>query len=260
MKQLLLPPGYAGEPRLRLSGDEFRHVARVLRMREGDRLGAVDRRGERYDLVLLRVGRSDCDVALTPRPAPGDGTAEPGLPGSAGKPVFITLLQCLPKGRKIDLIVRQATEAGVQRIVLLVSEHTVVRPGEADGRTARLTRVAEEALQQSGAAWLPRIDGPLPFDCIGKEDWGTALLLLERPVEGSSLHGLLAGRPAAVSLLVGPEGGLSEREAAQAAAAGFQPVHFSTGVLRVETAATFALGAVMTILQESNEWIRVQSG
>ncbi len=260
MKQLLLPPGYAGEPRLRLSGDEFRHVARVLRMREGDRLGAVDRRGGRYDLVLLRVGRSDCDVALTPRPAAREGADGTGLPDPVGSRTSITLLQCLPKGRKIDLIVRQATEAGVRRIVLLVSEHTVVRPGEADGRTGRLERIAEEALQQSGAASLPRIDGPLPFSCIGKEDWGTALLLLERPVEGSSLHGLLAGRPAAVSLLVGPEGGLSEAETAQAAAAGFHPVHFATGVLRVETAATFALGAVMTILQESDEWTGVQSG
>jgi 16S rRNA (uracil1498-N3)-methyltransferase len=250
MKLLLLPPGYRGEPRVRLSGDDFRHVARVLRMREGDRLGAVDRQGAAYDLVLVRVGRSDCEAAVTPRAAAGHA-----LPQAR-----ITLLQCLPKGRKIDLIVRQATEAGVQRIVLLVSERTVVRPGEADGRSARLRRIAEEALQQSGAASLPRIDGPRPFSCIVEEKWGTSLLFLENPVEGGSLHGLLAGRPAAVSLLVGPEGGLSDSEVTAALAAGFRPVHFATGVLRVETAATFALGAVMTILQESDEWIPVQSG
>ncbi|HTZ51127.1 MAG TPA: RsmE family RNA methyltransferase [Spirochaetia bacterium] len=247
MKQLLLPHGYAGEPRLRLSGAEFRHVARVLRLREGDRLGAVDRGGAHYDLVLVRVGRTDCEVSLTPR--------APARPAPA-----ITLLQCLPKGRKIDLIVRQATEAGVRRIVLLVSERTVVRPAESDARSGRLLRIAEEALQQSGGAALPRIDGPLAYSCIAGESWGTALLLLEHPVRGTSLHGLLAGRPAAVSLLVGPEGGLTADEAALAAAAGFRAVHFSTGVLRVETAATFALGAVMSILQESDEWRLVQSG
>ena len=79
-------------------------------------------------------------------------------------------------------------------------------------------------------------------------------------MKGGSLHGLLAGRPAAVSLLVGPEGGLTDAEVEQAQAAGFRPVHFATGVLRVETAATFALGAVMTILQERDEWKSVQSG
>jgi len=250
MKQLLLPRAYAGEPRVTLSADDFRHVARVLRMREGDRLGAVDHRGSRYDLVLLRVGRSDCEASVTPRTEGSRG----------GVQARITLLQCLPKGRKIDLIVRQATEAGVQRIVLLVSERTVVRPGEADGRTARLTRIAREALQQSGAPSLPQIEGPRPFSCVGEEDWGASLLFHEGPVEGVSLHGLLAGRPAAVSLLVGPEGGLSDAEVAQARAGGFRPVHFATGVLRVETAATFALGAVMTILQERNEWTAVQSG
>jgi 16S rRNA (uracil1498-N3)-methyltransferase len=250
MKLLLLPPGYSGEPRVTLSGEEFHHVARVLRMREGDRLGAVDRKGSRYELLLVRVGKTDCDASVTPRAAER----------AAGPATRITLLQCLPKGRKIDLIVRQATEAGVQRIVLLVSEHTVVRPSEADGRTGRLRRIAEEALQQSGAPALPRIDGPRPFSCIDQEDWGTSLLFLENPVEGGSLHGLLAGKPASVSLLVGPEGGLTEAEAQAARAAGFRAVHFATGVLRVETAATFALGAVMTILQESDEWRLVQSG
>jgi 16S rRNA (uracil1498-N3)-methyltransferase len=251
MKQLLLPRQYAGEPRVTLSGDSFRHVAKVLRMREGDRLGAVDHRGARYELVLLRVGRTTCEAAVTPREA----AAAPREPGPR-----ITLLQCLPKGRKIDLIVRQATEAGASRIVLLVSERTVVRPGEVDGRSARLLRIAREALEQSGSPSLPRIEGPRPFSCVGEGDWGAALLFHEGAVEGASLHGILANRPAAVTLLVGPEGGLTDAEVEQARAAGFNPVHFDTGVLRVETAATFALGAVMSILQERNEWIPVQSG
>jgi 16S rRNA (uracil1498-N3)-methyltransferase len=62
-----------------------------------------------------------------------------------------------------------------------------------------------------------------------------------------------------VSLLVGPEGGLSEAEVTLAEAEGFRAVHFATGVLRVETAATFALGAVMTILQERDAWTSAQA-
>ena len=254
MKQFLLPRWYAGEPRITLSGGDFRHVARVLRMREGDTLDAVDARGAPYDMRIVRVGRETCDVRLAPRPR----EQEPGVTASRTRGVRITLLQCLPKGRKIDLIVRQATEAGVGRIVLLVSEHVVARPGENDGRVSRLRRIAREALQQSGTPVLPEIEGPLPFPSIAGGDWGTALLFHEKPLGDQPLHALLAGRPRAVSLLVGPEGGLSEAEVARAQGAGFSPVHFATGVLRVETAATYALGAVMTILQERDAWIPAQ--
>ena len=253
MKQFLLPRWYAGEPTMTLSGGDFRHVARVLRMREGDILDAVDSRGAPYQMRIVRVGRTDCEVLLAPGTRGDDGTARPRTQG-----VRITLLQCLPKGRKIDLIVRQATEAGVARIVLLVSEHVVARPGEDDGRVARLRRVAREALQQSGTPVLPGIEGPLPFSTIADGDWGTPLLFHERPKGDTPLHALLADRPTAVSLLVGPEGGLSDAEVALAEAAGFKAVHFATGVLRVETAATFALGAVMTTLQERDAWTPVQ--
>jgi 16S rRNA (uracil1498-N3)-methyltransferase len=251
MKQLLLPGWYAGEPRITLAGAEFRHLARARRMRQGDVLDAVDGRGKRYCLRILRVGREACEAALAPLETP------PGV----GRPrTRITLLQCLPKGNKIDLIVRQATEAGVARVVLLVSERVVARPRGTDHRAERLRRVAREAVQQSGVVALPQVEGPLPFPSISSEGWGTALLFHERPVVGRSLHALLAEGPQEVSLLVGPEGGLSEAEVQLARASGFQPVHFETGVLRVETAATFALGAVTAILQERDEWTSVREG
>ena len=251
MKQLLLPRAYAGEPKITLSGPDFRHLARSRRMREGDCLAAVDHRGARYSLRITRIGADACEASVA--------RAEDGMPAAARPPVVaLALLQCLPKGRKIDLIVRQATEAGVARIILLVSDHCVVRPGGDDHRASRLGRVAREALQQSGVALPPRIEGPRPFSSLTGGDWGTALLLHERPVPCRSLHALLAGRPSALSLLVGPEGGLSEAETEMARAAGFQPVHFDTGVLRVETAVTFALGAITAILQERDEWRMVQ--
>jgi 16S rRNA (uracil1498-N3)-methyltransferase len=90
------------------------------------------------------------------------------------------------------------------------------------------------------------------------EGWGTALLFVERAGDAEPLHRLLAAGPDAVSVLIGPEGGLTEEEMALLSRAGFHRVHLETGVLRVETAATFALGAVMTILQEKNAWKPMQ--
>ena len=258
MKQFLLPRWYAGEPRIALSGDDFRHLVRVLRMRDGDSLDAVDSHGARYEMRIIRVDREECSVEIVARPESPDESALQAR-GLHPRDVRLTLLQCLPKGRKIDLIVRQATESGVARIVLLVSEHVVARPGEDDGRVARLRRVAREALQQSGTPLLPEIEGPRPFASITGVDWGMPLLFHEKPVDGGSLHSLLADGPREVSLLVGPEGGLTEAEVALARGSGFHPVHFATGVLRVETAATYAIGAVQTILQERNAWRPVQA-
>ena len=92
----------------------------------------------------------------------------------------------------------------------------------------------------------------------GGVDWGTALLFHEQPVSTASLHRLLASRPRAVSMIIGPEGGLSGGEVELLCATGFQLVHLGGNVLRVETAALYALGAVKTILQERDEWTPVQ--
>jgi len=248
MKQFLLPRRYAGGPRLTLTGGDYRYLARVLRMHDGDTLPAVDAEGGRYLVTLLSVDGASCEISVERAPL-----LEPP-PGSVAD---ITLLQCLPKGRKIDLIVRQATEAGVRRIVLVASEHSVVKPGDDDDRRERLVRIAREALQQSGAPRLPVIDGPRSLASIATsgEDWGTALLFHEKQRGGVSLHGLLAGRPSRVTALIGPEGGLSDSEVQILEEAGFAPVHLGARVLRVETATTYALGAMITILQERDSWI-----
>jgi len=251
MRQFLLPKRYAGEPRITLNGGDHRYLARVLRMHGGEILPAVDVSGGRYLMTVLAVGESSCEVAL----ARTEGAESPATVAAPE----ITLLQCLPKGRKIDLIVRQATETGVSRIVLVVSEHCVVRPEEGDGRRERLLAIAREAVQQSGAPRLPAIEGPRSLASIAQagEDWGTALFFHEKPRGTMTLHGLLAGGPSRVAALIGPEGGLSDEEAMLLEAAGFKPVHLGGGVLRVETAATYALGAVTTILQEKEAWIPV---
>ncbi len=250
MKQFLLPAWYRGESHISLGGEDFRYLVRVLRKRPGDELAAVDAGGSCFVMRILRVARTDCEVELAPM------TAAP-----ASRPsIRITLMQCLPKGRKIDLIVRQATEAGVARIVLVLSEHSEVRPDEKDARVPRLRKIAREALQQSGAPRLPEIEGPRSLVSVAESagEWDTALFFHEQPRGGATLHQLLAGTPRSVAILIGPEGGVSADEAALLEGAGFRPAYLGGSVLRVETAALYALGAVKTILQERDAWIPAQ--
>jgi 16S rRNA (uracil1498-N3)-methyltransferase len=250
MKQFLLPRWYAGQTRISISGDDYRYLARVLRLRPGSELPAVDARGARYVMRLVHVSRSECKAELSP-----DGLAAPA-PGSPS----ITLLQCLPKGRKIDLIIRQATEAGVSRIVLLESDRSIARASGEENRMSRLEKIAREALQQSGNPRLPAIEAPRPLAslCDTTEEWGTALFFHQERLSASALHELLAGPARQISILIGPEGGLSPSETGLLAGAGFRPAYLGGAVLRVETAAIYAIAAVQTILQEKDSWRAAQ--
>jgi 16S rRNA (uracil1498-N3)-methyltransferase len=190
----------------------------------------------------------------------------------------ITLLQCVPRGPRLDLIVRQAVEAGVSRIVLVQSERSLARGPDWAGRLARLQRIAGEAMEQSGGRRLVDLEAPVALSSLAAGKGRVSLFLHEKPLatlEGTEgfvyspgsvdwasrppdaaagLHDYLAGAPARVDLLVGPEGGLAAREASCLIEAGFRPVHLGDTVLRVETAVLFALGAVKTLLLERERW------
>jgi 16S rRNA (uracil1498-N3)-methyltransferase len=155
----------------------------------------------------------------------------------------------------MDLIIRQAVEAGVERIVPLVSDHAVVRPDEGSSRLERWRRIAREAREQSGAARPAQIEPPARLDeAVRQGRGGTAVFFHEDPAGGSPLHEILAGAEGPLVVLIGPEGGLSPREAALLESSGFRRAWLGDGVLRTETAALFALAVVRTIVRERETW------
>lgn len=260
MKQFLLPREYAGQPRISLAGDDLHYLTRVLRLREGDEVPAIDAAGTRYSLRLLDIGPTVCEASVLPaRSEAGPDRAGSAPAAESTTPrepdLLITLLQCLPKGSKMDSIVRQATEAGVARIVPLQSEHSLLGSGDLSGRERRWERIAREALQQSGNPRLPVLERPRPLTSIrAGEEWGTALFFHEKPMGSQTLHELLAHRPSRVSILIGPEGGLSPAELAFLERSGFKPVYLGQGVLRVDTAAIAAVAIVKNIVRETHAW------
>ncbi len=251
MKHFLIPRRVAGERSITLTGPDFHYLTRVLRMRAGDELAAVDAGGARFTLRLSAVRRAACQAELLP--------VREGLAGSLPQPEaspWICLLQCLPKGRKMDLIVRQAVEAGVRRIVALASERSLPAPQDPRGRLDRWERIAREAVQQSGNPGVPEIRGPVGLrEAAEAAGPGCAgLFFHEERRGGRPLHEALADGPRRVAVLVGPEGGLSEAEAGLLESSGFSPVFLGEAVLRTETAALYAIAAVRTILQERDTW------
>ncbi len=247
MRSLLLPDFFSGERTLTLTGKEYHYLTHVLRLKENNTFTGQDRDGNLFSLRVLSI--KNHSIMLETDPLPGQ---------REDIPLKITLYQCICKGKKMDRIIRQATEAGVKTIVPLLSEYTVPRLDKKEGmhKIERWNRIIKEALQQSGSRVVTEIREPssilnLPEKSKKKE---IKLFFHQSPLENHSLHEYLCEYPEEVSLLVGPEGGLSENETGFLMKTGFRPVMLKTNILRAETAALYAIGAVQSILTEREDW------
>jgi 16S rRNA (uracil1498-N3)-methyltransferase len=235
MRRFTLQPDQLAGGRVTFDADESRHLSRVLRLRPGDTVIASDGAGRDYTVRLEAVGEA----------ARGTVIAEAaGVPES---PLAITLVQGVPKGDKMEAIVRAATELGVTRFCPALCERTIVRlePARWRDRARRWQRVAREAAKQSGRAIVPEVELPRPLaECLGTAA-DLALCLWEGG--GEPLGTLLAGAATARSatVVVGPEGGLALAEVEAARAAGLRIVSLGHRILRTETAGP----AIVAILQ-----------
>ena len=248
MKQFLLSEiPSADENTLKLSGKDFHYLCHVRRLSPGDRLKARDRNGSAYSLMLSETGS---DFALF--------SIEEQLSSAPREQWDITLFQALPKGKKMDQIVRQATEAGVKTIVPFESDHSLVKLSSDKDRKAkqeRWDRIVKEALQQSGSTVETTVEEPTAFSRLGsfpregsrgffchQEALGEGLIYPVLSSAGEALH--------EIGIVIGPEGGLSPSEVDNLKKWGYDSLWFGDNVLRAETAALYAIAAVKTILRE----------
>jgi 16S rRNA (uracil1498-N3)-methyltransferase len=194
-----------------LNSDDQHHLARVLRLRAGESVSVSDGQG-RWRIcrfVSADVLEPDTEIETVERAAPE-----------------ITIGFALPKGDRPEWIVQKLTEIGVDHVVVLHAERSVVRwePDRAERNIAKLVKVAREASMQSRRVWLPTVSGPLRADQV----MGESVSLAEPDGDALSL--------AATTVLIGPEGGWTPNELNISAS------HVSLGksILRVETAALVA--------------------
>jgi len=214
-----------------LAPDAAQHVAKSLRLKSGDALIVFDGRGGEYDAVIQKVDRDRVDVKVGAfRDVDRESSIDVGL------------VQGLPEADKMDWIIQKAAELGVAWIQPIVCDRSVVRlSGErAARREAHWQRVAVAACEQCGRNRIPEVKPTISF-----QSWIVAAGETPRWIlvpEGTPIRSLAAPE-GPFELLVGPEGGLSERERELAAGAGCAPVSLGRRVLRTETAALAALAA-----------------
>lgn len=278
MRQFVLPESWSGEGNCVVGEGQARYLLRVLRLAPGDSFTGLDGEGRRRSCKVLETGK-DILVLSVSEPIPGEeeglledtrgsrgrrgGQAAPrsGPAGGARLPTpRIVLIQALAKGPAMDLVVRQAAETGVARLIPLAARRSVVKPEEGRGRRERWERILREGLQQSGSGTATRLEEILQAEDLearlGPPGPGQLRLVLhEAPLAQTGLHEYLAGAPEEIVLCVGPEGGFGPDELAIFEAAGFRPLLLPGAILRTETAALFAVASVEIILSERSSWI-----
>jgi len=231
-------PNLSGGQR-RLDGALAHYLVRVLRLRAGDAFVAFDPANSR-EADATTVWAEDDGITVefrTPREAPARTSRS------------LTWIQGLAKAAKCDAVVRDATELGATRIVVVQTKRSVVKleRERSETRRARWARIAEQAARQSGRSDVPLVDAPCPWlDALARVDSADARFCLwEGAIEplAPPLFDALA-RGGSLAFACGAEGGLDDSEVSQARARGWILVTLGRRMLRTETVAAAALGAV----------------
>jgi 16S rRNA (uracil1498-N3)-methyltransferase len=222
--------------RITLEGNAASHVTRVLRLRVGAALVVFDGNGGEYEASIDKAHGGAVTVAI------GQHRAI-----ERESPLALTLAQGISRGERMDLVVQKATELGVTQLVPVLTERSVVRltAQQSDRKVNHWRAIAIAACEQCGRNRPPSVAAPLALAAFLQGEVsagaGSRTLLLLSPEGTAALEVVRRAQANAVSVLVGPEGGLTDEEQQAALAAGFKALRLGPRVLRTETAALAAL-------------------
>lgn len=229
-----------------LTGDEAHHAARVRRVKLGEIVGVFDGHGAEWICAVESVEKKRVRLRLIERRA---------VPPSSVK---IILAQSLLPNRAMEFVIEKATELSAAAILPIAPQRSVatINKSEATAKLKRWRDITIESAKQCGAAWLPAIEAPCPFDEFLRIAAAELRLLAALDKRALHLRQVLEsfstehGRnPASVIVAVGPEGDFTTNELDAALRAGFIPITLGAQTLRSETAAVVALSVLNYELQ-----------
>ncbi|MDH7601982.1 MAG: RsmE family RNA methyltransferase [Armatimonadota bacterium] len=222
-----------------ITGDLVTQIRRVLRLNTGDWIKLLDGCGTEYEAQIVSCS-DDCVQAKIASSRQCDT-----------EPTFkLTVAMSLAKADKIEMVAQKCTELGMSELAVFLSERSVPRLNESKlaNRLARWRRIASEAAEQSGRGLIPEIQGLLQFrELISTvPQYGLPLLAWEGR-DAQPLRNVLGKHSEVDSaiVIVGPEGGFTPGEVAQAVEAGAIAVSLGKTTLRCETAAIAACAILM---------------
>ena len=240
-------PEQSGNEIIELNEREAHHALTVLRVKEGERVTALDGAGAELSCNVEKVAKRSVSLRVYQR------NKVPPLPHA------VTLVQAVPKGKAMEIIVQKAAELGAKMLVPIISERTVAHVDEerAENKVEKWNWIAIDAIKQCGSAWLPKIADPLKaqqYLSAGERSEMNLIASLQpgakHPRTYLSEFAQERGRkPKSVTVWVGPEGDFTPAEVNSVIGAGARPITLGPLVLRSETAAIYSLSVINYELQ-----------
>lgn len=245
MQRYFIESDQFGERTVTVTGEDAHHIGKVMRSKPGDEFIVSDgvSRDALVKLVSLEAQTVSAEIL--------EWLEQKGEPW-----MKVTLVQSLPKGDKIETVIQKCTEIGVEGVLPLISERTVVQYDgkKEEKRIARWRKIAKEAAEQSHRSRIPAVESPISwkgllrqwdrFDlvciCYEKENGGGLRDVIRPLVEATPRDKICH-----IAVVVGPEGGFSEREIQEAEEAGAVSASLGRRILRTETAGMAALTCIM---------------
>ena len=224
-----------------IEGKEAHHLIRVMRKKIGDTIWVVDGQGGAYEVEITDKEKKIHGKILNKR-------------RRIGEPVsFLTLAQGVLKGEKFELLIQKATEIGVSRIIPVLSEKTIVNPGK--NKKTRWMNIAKSAMKQCGRSIIPEITQPLPLSKVLSQGLDCRLRFIayahkeSKPLQHYFNSANNVSNKKAL-IVVGPEGGFTEKEVNLAYEQGFEKISLGPRRLRAETAGIVFTSLILSQLGE----------
>lgn len=242
MQRYFLHEPFNENKEITITGENARHISKVMRMTSGDRI-----------IVVSNNIASICEILSVGQEIVVKQTGET-IPSSE-MPIQVHIACGLPKGDKLEFIAQKGTELGMYALIPFSAERSIVKWDEKKGekKTERLQKIAQEAAEQSHRNHVPTISNPISFkqlintlsnfDAVfiadeedAKKEMRTRFADKLKKVYDNELKSIL--------LIFGPEGGISRNEAQLLLNAGAETMSLGPRILRAETAPLYALSAI----------------
>jgi 16S rRNA (uracil1498-N3)-methyltransferase len=213
--------------KISLEKNNEHHLLKVLRFPVGNTITLFNGDGFDYQAIVISTKKTYIVEVLSQQTNESESSLD------------LTLAQGITKGEKMDFLIQKAVELGVSRIIPMQTEHCVVRlkAGKVAKRINHWQKIANHACGQSGRSVIVDISLPLTLTELLNKPNHNGFVLYHRATENLQTM----EKPSKATILIGPEGGLSDAEIKQATNAGFQPLLLGKRILRTETASLVAI-------------------
>jgi len=231
-----------------ISGEDFRHLRKVRRVKEGEFIDLRGDDGSVYKGMVAKINPESISVEII----------RPPEKSRCESPVNLSIYPAVLKGKAFDIALQKATEVGVNRIVPVITERTIPVIGGKDKR-ARWEKIVEEAAKQCMRNDIPAVTDAVPFNEAVMSS-SSGIRLIAHPEGVVNIRDYLSGIHASnnsiadISILIGPEGGFAAHEIEFASKYRWEQVRFGFTSLRAETASIVLPAVIIYEWSNSGEF------